>query len=392
MKIKVLYVITKSDVGGAQKYVHDLATRLNREHYRVSVLFGGDDIYWLSNKTYPWLLFFNDWIAVFELVFAYRSKRPHIVHLNSSKAAIVGSLAGFLYNCASRRKYRLKIVFTAHGWVFNPTNVVSPPVRLLYRVLHTIAAFFQHSIITVSEYDREIALRYRIASDKKIVTIHNGIDPDMLFLDKDTARKKIVKKLPTTNYRARRIRQLAEKSQLPTNTFWVGSLGRLTREKHYQLFIDLASHFPHLLFFIIGDGPEKNRYQACITHHQLYNFFLVPSTGEDSQFLLAFDIFVMTSVKEGLPYALLEAEAAGLPSIVTRAGGMPEVVQDQHNGLVVPQRDLQALSRALALLTDDQELRIRFGKAAETIARTTFHIDSMVASTEAIYTSLASNL
>src|SRR3989344_7488001 len=97
-KVRVMYVITKGDVGGAQKYVADLIHHLNPEEYETFIVSGatGDDlpgykrVYWLSNDYRPFLFFYNDWMALFELWRLFRRERPDVVHLNSSKAGVIG--------------------------------------------------------------------------------------------------------------------------------------------------------------------------------------------------------------------------------------------------------------------------------------------------------------
>src|SRR3989344_1641804 len=246
MKKKILCVITKTDIGGAQKYVFDLAKNLDKNQFETKILCGGADIKWLSNKVWPFFL--NDWLAIWEL--AKQDKK-----------------------------------------------------------------------ICVSEYDYNLALSCRIAPKEKLTTVHNGIDSNIKFLDKETAKNEITKKLQTTNYK------------LQTNYPWVGSIGRLVKEKNYETLILAAALVPNAYFFIIGEGPEYKNYKLQIINYKLQNrFFLINPTGNDAQYLKAFDIFTMSSVKEGLPYILLEAMAAELPIVVTEAGGMPEVIKNHENG------------------------------------------------------------
>ena len=98
MRKKILYIITKSDVGGAQKYVSDLAANLDKSLFETKIICGGKNIRWLSNKVWLWFLFINDWLAIAEIVKLLKKERPDIIHLNSSKAGVIGSLAAFFYN------------------------------------------------------------------------------------------------------------------------------------------------------------------------------------------------------------------------------------------------------------------------------------------------------
>src|SRR3989338_2036339 len=97
--IKVLMVITKDDIGGAQRYVRDLAENLDKARFEAKIITGGKDgVYFLSNFFKPHFLFFNDLAAVIELFFIFRREHPDVIHLNSSKAGVVGAFAACLCN------------------------------------------------------------------------------------------------------------------------------------------------------------------------------------------------------------------------------------------------------------------------------------------------------
>ena len=382
MKVKVLYVVTKSDVGGAQKYVADLAAHLDAGRFETKILSGGRDLRRLSNRTLPLLLFANDWLAVAELVRAFRRERPDVIHLNSSKAGVVGSLAAGIYKLLIRlnpKPYTLnpRVVFTAHGWVFNPSNYYAAPVRWCYAALHRVAARFCDVIINVSAYDRNLALCYSIAPVRKLVTIHNGIDPNIPFLSCEEARKEI----------KRRINVLYPKPYTlnPAHP-WAGSIGRLTKEKDYATLVAAAALVPDSYFFVIGSGPELKKLQ--VTRYKLHmdgRFFLVPPTGDDARLLKAFDVFALSSVKEGLPYVLLEAMAAGRPIVVTETGGMPEAIRNRRQGFVVPQQNPASLASAIREFVARKDEARAFGEAARTAVREEFNLRNMAACTAAVY-------
>lgn len=375
MKVKVLYIITGSDTGGAQKYVRDLANNLNQDFFESKILYGGRDLKRLSNAIRPWQFFFNDWLAVLELMEVYQKERPQIIHLNSSKAGVLGSLAAFLYNLKpTNSKLKAKVVFTAHGWVFNPTNDLSLSKRRFYIFLHKVSAWFQDFIICVSKYDYHLALQYNIALAKKMAVIHNGIDSNLEFLDKETAREELIKKLQITNHK------------LQIDKPWIGSIGRLVKEKNYETFIQAASLIPDAYFFIIGSGPENEDCKSQIINYQLQNrFFLVNPTGNDAQYLKAFDIFAMSSIKEGLPYILLEAMLAELPIASTKAGGIPETLKNNENGLLVDQKNPVLLAKAIRSLLADKNTASKLAETAKKNVREKFSLRQMILKTAEIY-------
>jgi len=390
--LKVLYLITKDDVGGAQKYVRDLADNLDKEIFDAQILTGGQGglpnrragLRFLSNTYMPYLLFLNDWLAVWEIFFRFRKIQPDIIHLNSSKAGVVGALAAWMHNLllAISHKPKVKVVFTAHGWVFNPDNHLGFLRRNFYSLLHRLAARFQDIIINVSEYDRKLAIENKIAPIEKLITIHNGLDYQSLkFLDKTTARKTISTLLKANN------------SKLKADEIWIGSIGRLVVEKNYENFVEAAAQIQNqnVKFFIIGNGPEKNKLQSLITNYQLQNrFFLVEDLAPAAPYLKAFDIFVLSSIKEGLPYTLLEAMAAKRPIIVTRVGGMPEIVDDLKNenegrGIVVLPREPHELARAIEYILENPKMADLFGENSSQALKNQLGLETMLEKTSALY-------
>ena len=372
---KILYLLTKSDVGGAQKYVRDLAANLDPNSFESKILYGGKDVRWLGNAIRPWFFFANDWLAIIELVRVFRREQPAIIHLNSSKAGVVVTIAAALYKLSLRflpRTYYVllpRVVFTAHGWVFQPGNDLSRGARFAYRLLHRFAALFQDTIITVSEYDRTLALRYKIAPASKLVTIHNGIDPNAIsFLSKEEARKEIQKRLKTYDL------------GLMTSNPWVGSLGRLTKEKNYKTFIEAAREVPNAYFFVIGDGPEQKDLRLKTYDLGLIErVFFVPPHGDDAILLKAFDVFTLSSIKEGLPYSLLEALSAGVKVVVTDAGGMSEAIRHCPGTSIVPIHNAQALAA---------EIQNTLNQKTKTIPCIPFPLDAMVTKTAMLYISV----
>lgn len=368
--MRILYLVTKDDVGGAQKYVRDLAGELKKSGLDTKIVTGGrGGVRFLSNKLRPYFLFANDWLALIELFFLFKKERPDIVHLNSSKAGVIGSFAARLAGVK-------KVIFTAHGWVFNPDNDLNYAKKKIYVWLHRIAAKFQDKIINVSEYDRQLAIKYKIASENKLATIYNGLDWENLkFFDKKISRK-VLATLTESNLST---------SQL-INSIWVGSIGRLVAEKSYHDFINAASLIKDqgVKFFIIGDGILKERLLKLIKKRGLENrFFILNGLAPAAPYLKAFDIFVLSSIKEGLPYTLLEAMAASLPVITTRVGGMTEIVSDR--GLVMQPNMPDELARAIRHLIEKESLAALLARQGNDFLKASLNLQQMLEATEKVY-------
>ena len=383
-RTKILYVITKDDVGGAQKYVKDLAENLDKERFEMEIIAGGKSgARFLSNVFKPYFLFINDWLALIELFFVFKKEKPDVIHLNSSKAGVIGSLAAWLYKVQCQmfnvKCSPPKVVFTAHGWVFNPDNDLSWARREFYILLHKLAARFQDRIINVSEYDRKLAISRKIAPPEKLITARNGLDiKRALFLDKTAARKK----LSTL---------LVKPHTLNPNDIWVGSIGRLVKEKNYETFVKAAALVknPNVKFFIIGDGYEKKKLLSLINNLNLRDkFFIIGNLAPAAPYLKAFDIFALSSIKEGLPYTLLEAMSANLPIIATRVGGITEILEPANGpktGLVMPPKEPEELARAINHLLEDRQKAQEFATNAQLFFKNELGIEKMLEKTVALY-------
>ncbi len=361
---KILFVITKDDIGGAQKYVRELAEGLDPLKFQAGILTGGEKgVRFLSNSIHPHFLFINDILALIEFVLIFRREKPDIVHLNSSKAGVIGSIAAKLAGVP-------RVIFTAHGWVFNPDNKLSWLRKRFYILLHKIAARFQDSIISVSDYDFQLAVRYNIAPREKLVTIYNGIAP-INFMGKMEARR-ILGKLTC--------------AQIDDKKTWIGSIGRLVAEKDYETLLEAAALLPNALFIVIGSGYELPKLKAKIKKLSLENrCLIVEQLAPAAPYLKAFDIFLLTSIKEGLPYTMLEAMAAEVPLVVTRIGGMTEIVQNR--GLVMPPREPEEIARAIKYYLENPEEAKKFAVVAKQFLNEKLTLSRMVQETEKIYES-----
>lgn len=365
---RILFLITKEDVGGAQKYLNDLAAKLDHHKFEVAVFSGGGGrLSALSNAFRPYFLFLNDWVAVVQVYKLLRDLRPDALHLNSSKAGVVGALGAALYRKIARRP--LRVVFTAHGWVFNPTNRLSSLRRRFYIALHRFAARFQDAIISVSEYDDALARRCRIAPPEKLFVVRNGIDHRALhFLPRTAARETLLF------------------GERPTaDDFWVGSIGRLVKEKNYETLVSAATLTPeNFKFFIIGAGPEGKKIERLIRKNKLApRFRIIPDIAPAAPYLTAFDAFILTSIKEGLPYTLLEAMAAAVPIVATKIGGMPEVIEGR--GLIIPPQDAKAAAEAIKEIAARPEEAKKRAKAAYEFLTRELTLEKMTEGTAALY-------
>ena len=365
---KVLFVITKSNWGGAQRYVFDLAVSLPKETYAVSVAAGGQGplmeklrAAYIPTTSIPALgrdvHALQDLYAFFTLYRMFVSTQPDIVHLNSSKVGAMGALAGRLAGVP-------QIIFTAHGW---PTRERRNPLsRMGITFLSWFTIMLSHQVICVSQKDADEAAQWPSTS-KKLRTIHNGIA---------TA---------TTLTR----REARERLNLPEEAFVVGTIGEMTPNKNYTGLITAAALLKEqhsFIFDCIGDGEERSRIAQAIIDSRTHEICKLEGFVQDAaQYLNAYDAFVLFSYKEGLPYVLLEAGAAGLPVVASNTGGISEIITHNTSGLLVTPGDTTALATALSQLVEDSTLRKRLGDALQHTITEAFSLSRMVEKTLAVY-------
>lgn len=382
---KILFVITKSSWGGAQRYVYDLATRLPSEQFIVAVACGGAGplVEKLTHAGIRVILIPHlerdinlrkELLSLFSLLKIFIHERPDIIHLNSAKVGGLGAAAGFIYRFLFAIRYSLspRIIFTVHGWAFHETRPYWQ--RSLIVFFSWLGALFQDRIILINRVDYAGAQTF--IPQRKLSLIFHGIGPAQ-FLSRNESR----------DFFARRISKSAgDESML------IGTTAELTKTKGLTHLLDAAAilktRLPQVLFriLVVGDGEEHGELEAKIQKLKLDNtVFLLGYIPEASRYLKGFDIFLLPSVKEGLPYALMEAMAAGLPTVATRVGGIPDLIQNQKNGIIVPPEDPLAIATALQTLLEDPRRRNVLGQAASQTIRENFPLDAMITKTITLY-------
>ncbi len=372
MKTKILYIITQSSWGGAQKYVFDLATNLP-EDFQVTVLCGGNGelisrlkakevkVKVMKNLIRP-IRPFTDAICLWQLRSFIKKEKFDIVHTNSSKAEILGNISAWLAGTK-------KTIFTAHGFVFNEPG--SKFKKKIFINLEKFANKFADRIICVSDFDKKNALKHGISSEKKLTVIHNGIKVanDLLGNEKIKIKKNYLK--------------------LPEDSVVVVAIANFYETKGLKYLIDASSKIikkhPNVYFVLVGDGELREDLKARIKANKIENNFIMPGFRNDiPELLQIMDIFVLSSLKEGFPYVIMEAMSFGLPVVATEVGGVPEIV-NQETGLICRPGEANELADCIEKLIDNPLLGSELGENAKRFVNEKFCFKKMLQKTINIY-------
>lgn len=381
--MKIFYIITKSERGGAQTHIAQLSKHFLEEKKEIGpssskrsqspaeiavmsypggwlerhVKKMGGTFYpnpHLSNSINP----FQDFKAVSKIKKAVEEFQPDLVSIHSTKAGFLGRLA---------LKNKVPVVFTAHGWGFS--EGVSIFRKYIIILVEKLASRFCSCIICVSEFDKQMALEHKIAPEDKLVTIYNGIE---------------VEESPSPG----------SSKQKSRSCIRIVFIGRFSKQKDPLLllkaFRDLREDLKkNVEVSIIGEGPRKPFLERFIKDNQLKEVELMGSLSRErvKNILGKSDIFVLTSNWEGFPYSVLEAMSYGLAVVASDVGGVSEIVGNKV-GILIKRGDKNSLENNLEKLIEDSKLRNQLGEKAFNRVKEKFSLERMLKKTEKVYRSV----
>jgi len=294
-----------------------------------------------------------------DLVKLIRNRRVAVLHTHEFFMNTLGLMASWLTG--------VPLVATVHG-----RNYYSDRARR--RVAYRLVGRFAGQMVTVSEANKRfLAERVGIPA-RRIQVIPNGVPLD----DRPGAAT---------------LSALRESLGIDQHHTVVGTVGSLYPVKGHKYLMDavpsVLGRFPQTVFVIIGQGRLREELEAHAARLGVAANLRFLGHREDVHDLLSIcDIFVLPSLSEGMPLALLEAMAAGLPAVATRVGGVTEVLEDRKTGLLVPSGDSDALADTIMTLLANPSLAKELGEAARRIAETRFALPGMVGAYEGIYSEL----
>ena len=374
--VKLMILITKSDFGGAQRYVYDLATNLPTDKFEVVVALGGAGqladklqtdgvrVVYITNLQRN-ISLLKDLQSVWGLFNLIRTERPDILHLNSAKAGGLGGVLGRLLRVP-------RIIYTAHGWAFNEPHR-GLLAKFLIKFFSQLTVRLSHQTISVSNATKK-QLRWP-GAESKMTVIYNGRSP-VNHLSRDEARDELFK-------------QSKVGWRQCLNDVWSTTLAELHPTKRHDVMIRsvkaLVNKGYNIHHCIFGEGEQRDELEKMIETLELTNHvFLCGHLDQADRYLKAFDFLTLTSHSEALAYTVIEACQAGLPIIASRVGGIPEIITHEKDGLLIRRGDVDALTNSVIRLLTDDQLRLKLSTSAKERGDY-FTIENMLQQTIAVF-------
>jgi len=277
-----------------------------------------------------------------------RRFNAHLIHSHDSHSHWLAGLAALRLRIPHIVSRRVDFHIFRHGWGFS---------WFKYR-------YFADGYIAVSHAAADV-LKNCGVPERKIFVVQSGLPP----------------------YPPKK-RDIRDVLKLPPNAEIVGTVGDMVPHKGHWVFVEAAANikFPNVHFVIIGGGPLHPKLKALISKSNLQNrFHLAGRLSAAEEFVGSFDIFVMSSVQEGLGTSVLDAYRCGVPVVATKAGGLTEVVEDGVSGLLVDVGDARSLARAIMKVLKEEGLRRRLVGGGKELLKNRFSADIMVEKTLSVY-------
>lgn len=377
--MRICHVITRMIVGGAQENTLLTVRGLMERGHEVVLATGPSlgpegrllercavpgmqlvTLPHLVRELHPW----HDLLAYRALVRLFREGGYDVVHTHSSKAGILGRLA-------ARRARVPVVVHTVHGQAFHPYQAWWK--NRLYIAAERVAARASDCIVTVAQAMIEQCVAARVAPRARYRVIYSGMEIET-FLE------------------ARRDATVRAALGIPADALVVGTIARLFELKGHDCLLAAApavvAAFPNVRFLLVGDGVLRHALEAdaknrSVAANVVFAGLVAPE--RIPAITAQMDVLVHLSLREGLPRAVVQALACGIPAVGFPLDGTPEVIHDGETGLLCPPGDAAAVAEAIITLLRDPALRRRLGARGRELVRERFSWQYMTAELEALY-------
>ena len=367
-KIRVMEMIDRPSLGGGQTALLLLAKNLDRSRFEVIVSAEGDGP--LSEEArqsgigyVPVALGKRLSLSrIREIAAVLRRHEIDLLHTH-------GGIAGLYGRSAARRARTPAVVHTLHG--IHYLHYRNPLLRRLYVLLERRCSRATDRLVLVCQSDFRLARKHRLAPEEKMTVILNGIDVRSGVAPEHLAR-------------------LRTELGWPPGGPVIGTVARLHRQKGVVNLLRAAPQIlaavPEATIAVVGDGPEAGGLKREAQRLNLKGRLRFLGERKDAASVLSlYDVFVLPSLWEGLPFVLVEAAGLGKPIVATAVDGVPEILEDGKTGLLVPPNDPSALAEAAIRLLTDKEEAGRLGDRARALVPPRFPLRRMIDQTQNLY-------
>jgi len=384
-KVSVLHAITRLIVGGAQENTMYTAAMLDKERFRAEILSGpqtgseGSLIDEVRANGVPLTIVpdllrqvspRHDLRALYGMARIMRNTGYTIVHTHSSKAGILGRLAARMAGAPI-------IVHTVHGWSFH--DYMPATMRAFYKLLERWMASYTDAIIVVTDRDQQKGLQARIGKEDKYHLIRSAIPLE----DFNPAR---------TNRQATR-----QELGIPTKAMVVGNVGRFSKQKNPLDWARVAGILgradPLLHFLLVGDGPLRPMVENRLQEEGIRDRTILTGLRRDvANLMSAMDIFMLSSLWEGLPRVIPQAMAMGLPVVANQADGTDDAIHDGENGYLCSPGEVEIMAERCQELIREPLKRLEMGERGRAYATKEFDLRRMITQIETLYEQLLADV
>jgi len=379
--IPVLHLITRLIVGGAQENTMYTADLLDKNKFNVSIISGqqtgseGSLIEEVIKRGIKLSIFpelvreinpIKDTFALVKLIIHLKAEKPQIIHTHSSKAGILGRLAAKIAGIPI-------IIHTVHGWSFHDQMPVI--TKIIYIILERLSAIFSDALICVSERDIEKGLSSHIGEKNKYSLIRSAI-PLEEFQKSSSNRLKIRKELG-----------------IPEQSTVIGNIGRFSEQKNpldwIKIAAKIANQDPDCRFLMVGDGPLRQKVLSLCHDLMIQDRLVLPGLRRNvPELFSAIDVFLLTSLWEGLPRVIPQAMSMEIPVIAYQIDGIDEVIIHGETGYLVKPGMISEAANYCIQLINNPSIRLAMGSKGKKHIDKDFDISLMIHDIENLYIEL----
>ncbi|MFV1977124.1 MAG: glycosyltransferase [Candidatus Scalindua sp.] len=376
MRCNLLYVFDNMEFGGGERVFAQIINRLSDKKYKIIVacLPTGTFIEKIKGskaqiKSFDMRNRFNPGV-ILQLSSLIKKERVDIVHSQGARADFFARIAAKL---AGAPNVVSTVPMPVEGFDVNPIK------KLIYMAFNRFSECFVDRFIVVSDALEKMMIEKHRIAPQKIVKIYNGIETDEYCIsDEEIVHRR-------SSFRT--------KANIGEGVPVIGIIGRLVWQKGFEYFIEaipeVLKEFKEAWFLVVGEGELEDDLKVKSKKLKLEDKIIFTGFRDDIEDVLAsIDIFVIPSLREGMPVVLLEAMAMKKPIVATNIEGIMEILENGVTGLLVPPKDSKALAEAIITMFTHKDESLQMGLTARKVVTERFGVDTMVQKAEEVYEEL----